>query len=225
VRRAFTLIELLVVIAAVALLIGLLLPALASSRDTARRVACLVNLRSLQTAHWAYVNDHAGRMLGTSHSGSWTDVLREYDETFLLRSPVDTSVHFDAPYEDSSTGPTMRTTSYAINFELSPDNPNGTSIIDAVPFPVATAHFVIKAFEGRPAVGDHVHPGLWWSPIPGATAGKAATEMQTDAHGGEHASPTARSNYGFLDGHAETRTFEEVYESRDRNSFMPARVY
>jgi prepilin-type processing-associated H-X9-DG protein len=49
--------------------------------------------------------------------------------------------------------------------------------------------------------------------------------MQTDAHGGEAPHRTAESNYGFLDGHAETHPFEEVYESRDRNSFMPARVY
>lgn len=224
-RRAFTLIELLVVIAIVALLIAILLPALGAGRNAARRVACLVNLRSLQTAHWSYIVDHDGRMLGTTHSGSWTDVLRDYDETFLLRSPADTSVHFEEPYEDSATPPTLRATSYAINYELSPDNPRGTATIDAVPFPVETAHFVIRAYEGRGAVSDHVHPALWWSPIPGATAGKAAAEIQTNAHGGEHASPTAESNYGFLDGHAETRAFEGVYQDRNQNSFMPAKVH
>ena len=66
--NGFTLIELLVVIAIIALLIGILLPALGQARQTARTMLSTSNVRQLTTAMLQYANDYKGKFASNSTS-------------------------------------------------------------------------------------------------------------------------------------------------------------
>ncbi len=68
--RAFTLIELLVVIAIIALLVGVLLPALGKAREAGRAIVCSSDERSLGVGQLQYGNDHKDYFAGPNTSGA-----------------------------------------------------------------------------------------------------------------------------------------------------------
>ncbi|MFG0256980.1 MAG: type II secretion system protein [Phycisphaerales bacterium JB043] len=251
--RGFTLVELLVVVSIIALLVGLLLPALAMARRTARASACLSNVRSLQIASMMFAENNRGELIEpgltegalSDESVSWVTQLESYyDVPEVLRAPGDRSVHW--PADEGGEGVPIppsddkfRRTSYGINghvtrflpVEVQPGDTPETirskyfNRMSKIEVPSRTVQFLLMAEEGPFAGADHVHPHEWhfkWNPALAPV--RAATQSAIGLYSASPDSWNSISNYGYLDGHAETLSFERVYTSQDENHFDP-RLY
>jgi prepilin-type processing-associated H-X9-DG protein/prepilin-type N-terminal cleavage/methylation domain-containing protein len=199
VRRvdAFTLIELLVVMAIIAILAGMLLPALGRAKAKGKQAGCMSNLRQIGLGMQMYVDDNAGYGPTTTHgastNASWIFQLSGYvGQVDRIRlCPADPKGNQRLKNSASS---------YTLNEYTAVDlvDPFGARLesfrkLDALPRPTETMIvFEISDAAGINTYNDHTHSRNWhlgW--------GSVIADIQPTRHG-------SSANYLFADGHVES---------------------
>ncbi len=122
----FTLIELLVVIAIIAILAGMLLPALARAKEKGKSTSCINNLRQMSIASRVYGDDHDGRYAFTfqvrgnnDFRKAWFNFLQPYQQTTnLILCPSKTPKFKEALALYPSDQQDKAISNYSANFRL-----------------------------------------------------------------------------------------------------------
>lgn len=173
-------------------------------------------------AQLMYANDNHGYLIqaGLGHGGThqhdeiaWFSTLQSYYQNKLVaRCSADNSPHWlDEGNPVPPSTDLYRRTSYGINPFLDRALcPWGGPYVKLtqVRNTSATIQFLEMAYTGDFAASDHPHPDGWvGSNIPL----KASRQVQIHSHSEAPPAWGSRSNWSFLDGHAETLSFAEVF--------------
>ena len=217
----FTLVELLVVIAIIALLMGILIPALNRTRKQAKKIACLSNMRQIGIATQAYLIDSQYSLPPSSchitdPNGNWLRILSQYtQEAILFCCPADQEkklVDWDKPLSEQTD---KRLSSFAVNALLDPTqyrysgSINRYNNVNNIKHPADCIWISEAPDREQFYLADHIHPEQWEGAIE-----YAKRFVDTERH-------MDTSNYLFAEGHAENLKFEQTYNWPNKCCWYP----
>ncbi|MGQ0628774.1 MAG: prepilin-type N-terminal cleavage/methylation domain-containing protein [Phycisphaerales bacterium] len=161
---------------------------------------------------------------GGRHAGS---SLGDY----LERATTAQAASGGGPPPPVPSGNLSRWTSYGLNNYVTPNRQPPPSFMrlsaydnmSKIQRPAVTVHFLMMATAPRGGAdfsrSDHVHAEGWDDGV--SPAETASAECELAAWGGTAGTSAGRANYTFLDGHAATLSFGEVYRGFEENRFYP----
>jgi prepilin-type N-terminal cleavage/methylation domain-containing protein len=134
-RSAMTLIELLVVIAIIAVLIGMLLPAVQKVREAAMRISSMNNLKQIGLATQGFADDRSGILPNLSGQGIVNGGPRNGGLGFSLFTAIMPYVEQGNLYRQYMNGTNGRSSNYTIPTYISPADPTLAN-----PYPSAASY-------------------------------------------------------------------------------------